>query len=1298
MKNNLVLGKSCRCGRLLLLLLFVFAGYPLWAQLSTEKTYYIKNVSTGQVISCGNSGSNDTRVRFEDKSDESTGQKWTVQSTGVADNEFIIVSSGYSTRAIDAAPGKSYYPVLWTASTTSANQCFLIEQVSASDDLYTITLSNNSAYKLVANSSGALQFSNATLTDATKGQFVFEETTKQVVEAKEWENEQVFGVNRLAPHATFMPYANTEKLHADAARYQQPWLTPDGADFLSLNGLWNLKWTEDMSAAPGKDFYADDVDASAWDTITVPSCLEMKGYGSPYYINDRYPFEDNYPTITMTSNCKNSIASYRRNFTLPAGWKGSKRIVLHFDGIYSAAYVWVNGTYVGYTQESNNESEFDLSDVAREGENNISVQVIRFSDGSYLEDQDMWRMSGIHRDVYLYATPTTYVRDHVITDDLASPYTSAAVSVHLDVANPSAQAVEKQVRVRLLSPAGEQLAEKTEPFAFEQGTESLEKDVVFDTLDSPELWSSENPALYTVEIAQLNAAGTEEMAFATKYGFRKVENKSGKIYVNGKRVFFRGVNTQDTHPVHGRSIDVATMLRDVTMMKQANINMVRGSHYPRQAKMYSMFDYYGLYCMDEADIECHHNWYYSGNTISAASTWQAQFVDRMERMVVRDRNFPSVIFWSLGNESGVGSNLEAAYNQAKLLDPSRLVHYEGATRGRASYSDLYSVMYPGVSSVSSEASGNRNQQPYFICEFAHAMGTGVGNLSNYWAIIINSTYGIGGCIWDWVDQSIYDAADIKSGNLTQNGYPKYRTGSDYPGPQQGNFVNNGLIAANRAWSAKLTEVKSVYSMVNFSNFNAKRKVVKVANNFNFTNLSEYRMAYALLRNGVEVETDTIDLPSVLPGATSSNISLPYTTDTSVDDAEYMLTLSLVLKDATPWADKGYPLASQQFTVQARAKSLPAVTCAADDSELTVAEQKNGRFYIDNDKMHIEVNNKSGRVVTWRYDSKNIFTSELNSFNYDNYRWIENDQLGTTGNGITARSLTTEPTFNATDGTVTFASSETGDYCDVAYNYTVYRNGSLDVKATFSPHAADNLRRIGMKIVLPKDFTQATYYARGPWENYVDRQTGSLLGRYESAVADFFSDVPHPQSCGNHLDLRELSLYNPQTYMTLNVQTQGQVAFSVLPYEDSAMSAVNHRWNLTPGGNVVAHFDYYQDGLGNGSCGQGGVTKTLAMYKCPTSGTYTYTLRFTPSVADPTSIHNAQGEAATNVTVSAENGRVVCTGSLQAGTTVRVYDLGGSIVASATVPSATTSLTLNTAHQPHGTYIVKVGGTSHKVIL
>ena len=302
----------------------------------------------------------------------------------------------------------------------------------------------------------------------------------------------------------------------------------------------------------------------------------MKGYGDPYYINVGYPFQDNYPNLDMAYNCKNSVASYRRTFTLPEGWT-DKRVVLHFDGIYSAAYVWVNGQYVGYTQGANNDAEFDLSKVVRQGENNIAVQVYRFSDASYLEGQDMWHMSGIHRDVYLYATPKTYIADHVITDDLAAPYISAAVTVNVSMNNPSAEAVTKQVRARIISPEGEQVAEKVVDFAFEAGQTNLQQEVAFNSLSGIELWNSESPKLYTIELSQLAADGSEEMAFATKYGFRKVYTGAGKVYVNGKRVIFRGVNTQDTHPVHGRSIDVNTMLRDITMMKQANVNLLRTS-------------------------------------------------------------------------------------------------------------------------------------------------------------------------------------------------------------------------------------------------------------------------------------------------------------------------------------------------------------------------------------------------------------------------------------------------------------------------------------------------------------------------------------------------------------------------------------------------------------------------------------------------------------------------------------------------------------------------------------------------
>lgn len=1281
-----------RLRNLFALAVFCSATFTSWAQLSTEKTYYIKSSVSGKVFSNGNSAQNNAEIKLEAVSDASMGQKWTLTSTG-NENEYIIVNAGYPAFAIDAAPNKWYYPLQWTANVKSENQRFQILPVEGAENTYKIVWSANTNRRMMEKSGDQLNVSDEDESKGVTTQFVFEETTEQPkADRPHWSDETFFEENKLPGHTTFMPYANTAALQADKERYARPWVDPQGAEWLSLNGVWNLKWTTELSNVPKDDFYADNVDASKWDTISVPSCLEMKGYGDPYYINVGYPFQDNYPNLDMAYNCKNSVASYRRTFTLPEGWT-DKRVVLHFDGIYSAAYVWVNGQYVGYTQGANNDAEFDLSKVVRQGENNIAVQVYRFSDASYLEGQDMWHMSGIHRDVYLYATPKTYIADHVITDDLAAPYISAAVTVNVSMNNPSAEAVTKQVRARIINPEGEQVAEKVVDFAFEAGQTNLQQEVAFNSLSGIELWNSESPKLYTIELSQLAADGSEEMAFATKYGFRKVYTGAGKVYVNGKRVIFRGVNTQDTHPVHGRSIDVNTMLRDITMMKQANVNLLRTSHMPRQPKMYAMMDYYGMYCMDEADIECHFNWEQSGNTISSARTWRPQYIDRTIRMVQRDRNHPSVLFWSLGNESGVGSNLAATYDTLKIVDPSRMVHYEGATRGNASYTDMYSVMYPSYSNMSRDAN-NTGGKPYFMCEFAHAMGNAVGNFSEYWNTMRSSTYGMGGCIWDWVDQSIYHASDIKSGKLTENGYPKYRTGYDFSNyNHQGNFVNNGLVPGDRAWTPKLAEVKQVYSPISAS-FNLRRKRVTVNNNTDFTTLDNYLMAYTVLKNGEQVETDTISLPAASPASNSGAIDLPLTTEMD-ETSEYVLDLTFLQKNATLWADAGYPVGKQQFTLQERSATLPTVD--AGNLALTIGD-KSGDTEIKNDKFSLVLNPSTGRLYSWTYGNYKIVDKLANNFTYDNFRWVENDEASGNSlddsNGISKFTLVKSPKLND-KGNVTFSTKGTGKYCDVVYDYTVYPNGTVDVKSTYTSHEVSNLRRIGSKIVLPGSLEQLEYYALGPWDSYVDRKDAALLGRYTSTVSDEFGTTPHPQSCGNHEGLRELTLTDMKAGFLLNVQTEGQVAFSALHYTDAEMANARHRWNLKQDkSSVILHLDYYQKGLGNGSCGRG--TGTLSQYECPV-GTFSNTIRFRPQFMNETGINDVVATTPADFNVCVENGTVVCTGTIAAGTTLRVYDLGGGIVATAQATSATSQLTAPITTQPNGVYLVKVGTKVFKVL-
>ena len=1254
--------------------------------------YVIANASTGKVLTNRGDGSNNARIYADDYVEGDYAQVWQLEQLSTYPAYYILYNKTYNS-AIDVALDNKRYPLQWTLATSySYNQMAQIEATEDGNYRFKYTKGTNSYYIT------ALANGNTGLTqdaDAATAAFTLRGVgTPEEPEPNPWENEAFYEENKEPAHATFIPYASTEQMRGDAS-YEKPWLTPENAEVLSLNGLWKLNYVTTPAQRPGEeDFWGDNADVSAWDTITVPSCLEMKGYGEPLYINVEYAFADNPPYIQMKPGLNNSVGSYRRTFDLPAGWDG-KRLFLHFDGIYGAAFVWMNGRYVGYTQGSNNDAEFDVTAAARTGENNVCVQVFRWSDGSYIEGQDMFHMSGIHRDVYLYATPKTFVRDHYITAALNATYNGGTMNVNVEMDNRDGLAAAKKVKVSLLSPSGETVATETKDFALAASAGTLAQDFSF-TLSNLLPWTAETPNLYTVEVAQLTADGKEEMAFSTKYGFRTVEIKNNKMTINGQRVFFRGANLQDTHPVHGRTVDVPTMLKDVIMMKQANMNTVRTSHYPRQAKMYAMFDYYGLYCMDEADLECHKNWE-DNLGLSNTASWEPAYVDRVERMVLRDRNHPSVCFWSLGNESGVGSNLKACYDRAHELD-NRPVHYEGATRGNADYSDMWSVMYPNVKLATSQANNNWRKQPYFMCEYAHAMGNAVGNLKEYWDIIEGSTYGMGGCIWDWVDQSVYRSDDIKDGNLTTNGFPRYQSGYDFPGPAQGNFVNNGLVSADRAWSPKLAEVKKVYQCVRFGDFYPSTKKASIKNMYHFTNLNLYEMHYAVLANGHQVEEGTFNMPALKAGNTLL-VDIPYAYQPAADE-ECLLNLEVRLKEDTPWAEAGYAIASHQYAVQEATAKLPAVD-TGNATAFTADTSNANRVVLTSDKAKF-IFSKSGLLSAWTYNGQSVMTAGPE---YANFRWVENDEAAgntaSAANGIDASTRAMSYTVAADGKSARFTVDAAGTLCSYNFVYDVYANGVMELTASYTPQTSD-LRRIGMLMRFPAAFDNVSYYARGPWENYIDRQTASYLGRYTTTVTDMFEAYPRPQTCGNHLDLRELVLANADNSLGVKVEkADGQVAFQLLHYDDEALSKARHRWDATLSAkDVYAHFDYMQKGLGNGSCGQN--TGTLTKYFCPSSGTYTYKLRFTPFDKTDTGIAAAPLAAdAADYAIRHSSGIVTLTGNIEAGTAVAAYNLGGVRVANAATAVGTQSLSLNLGAQPHGAYLITVtnasGTRTHKIV-
>ena len=1164
----------------------------------------------------------DTGLAFLAYAEGNDAQKWKLVAVSGKQDCYQLVN-GDGELAFDMALNDtkkvSGYPCMWTQSIANPNQQIYITKKGSGYKLSAVSARNGQTYYVTFGSISSVNgyYCGYENSEASAATLQFMEVPAVVIpEGADWENAKVYERNKETAHATYMPYPSTKAMKADGQRYDKPWLEPTGANYLSLNGTWKLRWSEGPKPVLlGKDdFWGDNVstEGSAWNDITVPSCLEMNGYGLPMYVNVDYPFEDQQPYVRMKAGLKNSVGSYRRDFTLPAGWE-NKRVFLHFDGIYSAAYVYVNGNEVGYTEGANNVSEFDITKYLHTGKNNVAVQVIRWSDGSYLEGQDMWHMSGIHRDVYLVATPKTYLADHYIKATVTPGSTtvatgSAATSVDLTVCNRDKTAAKKTVTVTLFDLSGKEVKKLKSDFVFAAGDSLKTQTVDFGTLSNVKLWSAETPTLYTFTFSQ-SQDGKEEEAFSTKYGFRKIDLSKGYLEVNGRRTYLKGANTQDTDPLHGRSISTDLMLKDIAMMKQSNMNTVRTSHYPRQAKMMAMFDYFGLFVVDEADMELHKNW--DGvKTIINNRDWTGAIVDRNVRNTLRDRNHPSVVFWSLGNESGSGLNIMAAYNAVKELD-NRYIHYEGSTRDKAEGTDLHSVMYPAVDHsrggttgpVTSDANHPSTGKPYFMCEYAHAMGNAVGNLREYWEAMEGSLMGVGGCIWDWVDQSIYSYDAIKNNQLTKNGFPAYITGYDCPGPHQYNFVNNGLVNADRAWSAELDEVKRIYQWVGFD-LNTTSRQVKLTNKYLDRNLNQFYLKWTLLADGKPVQDGIVKKLNCAAGGTET-VDLKYN-PTAFADKELFLNIGLYTKEATNWCDRDYPVAEFQQQLAQRTEVLDKVDNTKADA-LHATKNSDGGYTYANGKQKVTFDGQ-GNITLWAYEGKDLFMQN-NGPRFDRYRWIENDNpMEAYGNDPTDNGVKSQTaTFQLSDDgkTATVNVTQNGNYGKATYKYTINANGTIDLASSFEAQG-NGARRLGFSLNFPSDMSKVSYYARGPRASYIDRLDGEDFGLYETTVKDMYEPFAHPQSNGNRIGLRWLTLTNNEGN-GVKVETSGDVAFSLTPWTEAELRTARHEWELPTSNRVVAHFDAIQKGVGNGSCGPG----PLPQYEIQKGKTYSNIVRFIP---------------------------------------------------------------------------------------
>ena len=992
----------------------------------------------------------------------------------------------------------------------------------------------------------------------------------------DWENEAIFGINKEPGRATMLLYASEKEMKGDAA-YQQPWLWPNSSLRVMLNGQWQFNWVPKPEDRP-IDFYKPSFDASSWKTIPVPSCMEMQGYGTPIYTNVTYPFRNQPPFIKGQEGYTvvkepNAVGSYRRTITVPASWNG-REIYLHFNGIYSAAYVWVNGQKVGYTQAPNVDAEFDVTKYIKPGiENLVCVEVYRWSDGSYIEDQDMFRLSGIHRDVYLEARQKLHVQDVKLTSMMGGRgrrggdnFSRAFLGIDVTLQNLDKKAADARVDVELVNPAG-----KTIQTAILQVSDikNGKKDAKLNLeVQNPELWSAEKPNLYTINIS----VGGD--VYTQKYGFRKIENRNGQVFINGKRVMFKGADRHDTHPIYGKAIPVESMIEDILLMKRYNLNTVRTSHYPNDPRMYALYDYYGIYVMDEADVECHAN-----HRLSRDPKWEGQYVDRQVRMVQRDKNHPSVIFWSMGNECGGGQNFVASKKAIQELD-DRLIHYEGMNE----VADMDSRMYPQLNHmIRLDQQADLQGRPFFLCEYAHAMGNAIGNLQEYWDYIeFESKRMIGGCIWDWVDQSL-----CKWGEPTTNMY--YGGGfGDFP--NDNDFCCNGIITADRHVTPKLLEVKKVYQYVDFKLTDGGK--LRIRNRYCFTPLSDFTFHWSLLRDGKMIKAGTASLPEVLPGD-SCFIDLPC--EVPAGEGLYHLNVSLKLKEATRWAEAGHEVACEQLCLK---YGEPTLMDAVKVGGALKVEENAQQVSVKGDGFAFAVSKQSGAVTELSYNEKPIIVTgdkvPFGNLTFNGYRSISNDRKGNLRSTIESPKVTAEGAEDAIIINVKYnvkAGRDGQTSVPVETTYTIYNDGSIGVKSNFGNESNQDFSRLGLIAALDPRLGNVQWLGRGPHENYPDRKTSAFVGVWDGTVNGMTEEYEKPQSMGERCDVKWVT-FTDDKGEGVRFCTGGTFDFSALHYMDEELwqTKYKHELGKIHRPEIILHLDAAMRGLGNASCGPGPLEK------------------------------------------------------------------------------------------------------------
>jgi beta-galactosidase len=1020
----------------------------------------------------------------------------------------------------------------------------------------------------------------------------------------EVENELVLGINKELYHATLMPYKDRGEALA-ANRRVSTWAR-------SLNGQWKFHWVPRPEERPIA-FYKPDYDVSAWKEIAVPSNMEVQGYGTPIYTNFTYPFKKDWPRVTSEPPKeytayleRDPVGSYRREFEVPVGWNG-RRIFLTFDGVDSAFFIWVNGKKVGYSVNSRNPAEFDLTSYVVPGQKNVlAVEVYRYSAGSYMEDQDMWRLSGIFRNVTLWSSPQVHVRDFSLTTDLDPSYRDGILRVSTKIRNYSAIAeparrlvVELVIREKAASIG--QASVDVPALAAGEEREVLASIAVRD----PAKWTAETPNLYTA-VLSLTSSGKSSEFLSARVGFRKIEIKDAVFMINGVPVKLKGANRHENWPDTGHYVSDERMIRDLELLKQVNANHVRTSHYTDDPRWYELADEYGIYLVAEANVECHGYM----NVLDREPRYEKSIVDRNVANVENLKNHPSVVVWSLGNECGGGSSFRTALKAVKAIDSSRPTHYEPFGGGPDLPTDIESHMYTNPQELKAAGEDPNRAKPLYLCEYAHAMNNSMGSVGDYNDLFDKYPTLMGGAIWEWEDQGIWNGRDPKHQFMAYGG-----GFGDYPNDQY--FIHKGVVFSDRAPKPHYPELKRAYQWVTFTPIDLEHGKISVRNRYAFTNLNKFVPHWTLSEDGVLMHEGTLPLLDLAPGK-STDLTLPYKIESLKAGREYFIQLSFELAKPEIWAKRGYVVATEQFELPASStarklyaqskgalkltEDTQAITVQGDQFSVVFSKAQGTISQVSRDGNALLIEGGGPKLYLWRAPHRNddVWASKA---------W---DKYGINALQIKVKSIKAAQ-LNDSLVLVEAALLEDGQQGWSATHkaaYTITADGVIAVKNSFVPSGERiPLARIGVRLMLNKSYDRFTYLGRGPMENYSDRDRGSDVGLYSSSVHDQLTPYPKPMEAGNHEDTRWAALSGDSLPTLMAVSDGKLLQVSALPLTDEQLDVTAHSVDLPATTATVVTVDTRTLGVGSNSCGP----QPLEQYEVWSDPTeFSYVLRLLPA--------------------------------------------------------------------------------------